>query len=118
MIMEVTEETAALELLELPALDTLTERQVRGQTCVWDAAQLHGRAAVDLGKHETKRAGSPVLWFPRGCPRCVADAALRALHAHAPSCEQCVDDAERCPDGVALRRLMREARRAPLSPTA
>lgn len=111
MTMEATEETTALELLELPALDTLTERQVRGQTCVWDAAQLHGRAAVDLGEHETKRAGSPVRWFPRGCPRCVADAALRALHAHAPSCEQCVDDAPLCEIGMGLLRLIREHRR-------
>jgi hypothetical protein len=115
MIMEAIEETAATatgaEVLELPALDVLTEPQVRGQACVWDAVPLSGIAAVDLGTRTASRAGRSTHWFPRGCPRCVAEAALRALHAHAPSCEQCVDDAAECPEGLALRRLMRNVRR-------
>lgn len=111
MIMEVTKDTEGTDVLGLPALDTLTEQQVRGQACVWDGVPLAGVAAVDLGEHSASRAGSAVRWFPRGCPRCVAAAALRALHEHAPTCEQCVDDSSRCDDGLALRRLMRDARR-------
>lgn len=111
MIMEAIEETAATDSLDLPALGTLTEQQVRGQACVWDGVPLSGVPAVDLGARTATRAGRPTQWFPRGCPRCVAEAALRALHAHAPSCEQCVDDAARCPEGLGLRRLMRMVRR-------
>ncbi|SOE25085.1 hypothetical protein SAMN05442782_1787 [Streptomyces sp. OK228] len=50
-------------------------------------------------------------WFPRACPACVAERAQRALHAHAPFCEQCVDEASECGTGRGLYRLMREARR-------
>lgn len=101
----------ALAVLQLPSLEGLTEQQVRGQACVWDGVPLVGISAVDLGARTASRAGRSTRWFPRGCPRCVVEAALRALHAHAPSCGQCVDDAARCPQGLGLRRLMRGVRR-------
>ncbi|MFD7794301.1 hypothetical protein [Streptomyces sp. NPDC059759] len=106
-----TTSTEPVTVLPLPGLGELTEPQVRGQACVWDAVPLSGVPAVDLGPQSAQRAGAPVQWFPRGCPRCVADAALRALHEHAPSCEQCVDDGSNCPEGLVLRRLLRSTRR-------
>lgn len=101
----------AIELLPLPSPSELTEQQVRGITCVWDGVALAPGTAVDLGTRTMKRLGSPVNWFPRACRSCAAEAALRALHEHAPSCEQCVDDAAGCPTGHALNRLVREGRR-------
>jgi len=101
----------AIAVLSLPGLGSLTEQQVRGQACVWDAVPLTGVPAVDLGEQKVSRAGQLTRWFPRACPACVAAAALRALHEHAPRCKQCVDDAARCPEGLVLRRLMRDVRR-------
>lgn len=100
-----------LAALPLPSLDDLTDRQVRGITCVWDAALLGPAIAVDLGERTTKRAGDEVRWFPRACRRCIGVAALEVLHEHAPMCEPCVDNAEECPTGRALNRLIREGRR-------
>jgi hypothetical protein len=102
----------ALAALPLPSIVTLTEQQVRGQACVWDAVPLSGVPAVDLGAQTTTRAGQPVQWFPRGCPSCVATRAHRALLDHVASCEQCVDDVARCATGLGLNRLLREARRS------
>ncbi|EGX58258.1 hypothetical protein SZN_18707 [Streptomyces zinciresistens K42] len=103
----------ALAGLALPGLGGLSEDQVRGRCCVWGADErLTAETAVDLGPRTTHRAGYPVTWYPRGCHAHVHRAALRALHEHAPYCEQCVDDASGCPTGVALRRLMREHREA------
>lgn len=103
----------AIALLTLPDLDGLTDRQVRGTTCVWDSALLRADTAVDLGERMTEVSGtsSPMRWFPRACRRCVHTAAYSTLMNHAPSCEQCVDDAAGCDLAVALRRLMREYRR-------
>lgn len=100
-----------LALLILPGLDTLTEQQVRGTACVWDGVPLTNGVAVDLGPREASRAGQPFSWFPRACRKCTHDRAFAALHEHAPTCEQCVDDAGRCETGRALQRLMREYRR-------
>ncbi|MFF2511684.1 hypothetical protein [Streptomyces sp. NPDC058086] len=100
-----------LELLALPGLAKLTEQQVRGTTCVWDGVPLTSATAVDLGERAASRAGQPVRWFPRGCHPCTSKAALQALHKHAPTCEQCVDEAALCEVGRGLNRLMREARR-------
>jgi len=101
----------AFALLPLPSLDTLTDQQVRGTACVWDGIPLANGVAVDLESREATRAGQPFSWFPRGCRKCVHDQAYRTLLDHAPSCEQCVDDAAQCGVGLALRRLMREYRR-------
>lgn len=111
MIMEAIEETAAVDRLELPALATLTEQQVRGQACVWDAVPLSGVPAVDLGEQTASRAGRRVRWFPRACRSCLGGKAYRALLDHGSKCEQCVDDASRCEAGLGLQRLVREARR-------
>ncbi|MFJ8804181.1 hypothetical protein [Streptomyces sp. NPDC102487] len=102
----------ALAVLPLPRLDALTEQQVRGQACVWDAVPLSGVPAVDLGAQTGARAGASVRWFPRGCPSCIAARAHRALLDHAGSCEQCADDVARCETGLGLNRLLRQARRS------
>ena len=102
----------ALSELALPALDELAEQQVRGTACVWNARHpLTNGTAVDLGPRQAARAGQPLTWFPRACRPCVHDQAYSVLLDHAPSCEQCVDNAAECPIGRALRRLMREYRR-------
>lgn len=111
MIMGAIEETASAGRLEVPALATLTEQQVRGQACVWDGAPLFGVPAFDLGEHTTMRAGQPVRWFPRACRSCLGGQAYRALLDHGSKCEQCVDDVSRCEAGLGLQRLVREARR-------
>lgn len=103
--------TAVVELLVLPPLAGLSEHQVRGMTCVWDGVALATGTAVDLGAQTTSRAGQPLQWFPRACPACITDRGRRALYAHAPFCEQCVDEADKCETGRGLYRLMREARR-------
>lgn len=101
-----------LASLALPALDELNEQQVRGTACVWNARHpLTNGTAVDLGPRQAARAGQPLTWFPRACRKCTHDHVYSVLLDHAPSCEQCVDNAAECPTGRALLRLMREYRR-------
>ena len=112
-----TDETAsattidALALLELPDLEGLSEAQVRGAECIWCSGTLTADTAVDLGERKHRRLDGRYSTFPRADRRCVHDAAYSVLLDHAPSCEQCVDNAAECPTGRALRRLMREYRR-------
>jgi hypothetical protein len=105
----------ALALLALPDLDGLTDGQTRGAICVWgrDEDRLTPETAVDLGEHLSPLRGSTsqMRWFPRACNACTGEAAFRALHEHAPTCEQCVDDASRCEIGRALWRLVRDGHR-------
>jgi hypothetical protein len=102
----------ALALLVLPPLDGLTDAQTRGRTCVRDGVPLTAATVVDLGERMSplKSTGTDMRWYPRVCRTCIPALALETLHAHAPECEQCVDDASHCEIGVALRRLMREYR--------
>lgn len=102
----------ALAILALPDLAALTDAQVRGKACVWDAAALTTVMAVDLGERMSPLAatGTDMRWFPRACRSCVPTLALSTLYGHAPMCEQCVDDAGSCDTGMALRRLEREYR--------
>lgn len=104
-----------LALLQLPDVASMTDDQTRGAACVWGGEQLQTRTAIDLGERLEPMSGSTSLTgvrlFPRACGLCTGRAALRALHEHAPRCEQCVADASRCPEGLGLRRLMRETRR-------
>lgn len=109
MTTEATTHTAS-EKLALPSLDGLTEQQVRGRTCVWDAVPLDGIRAFDLGPRECTRAGQRFFWFPRGCPACTLSQAQRALHDHARKCAQCKGKEAPCDLGRGLYRLMREAR--------
>lgn len=106
-----TQTIDALTLLTLPALDGLSKEQVRGAACIWCGTSLTADTAVDLGERRHKRLDGRYSTFPRACHRCVHDAAYGVLMDHAPSCEQCVDDAAGCDMAVALRRLMREHRR-------
>jgi hypothetical protein len=109
-----TQTIDALALLVLPALDGLSKGQVRGAACIWCDKTLTADTAVDLGERRHKRLDGHYSTFPRACRAChrhTHDAAYAALMDHAPSCEQCVDDAAGCDTAVALRRLMREHRR-------
>jgi hypothetical protein len=99
-----------LELLPLPKVDGLVERQVRGVACVWCAATLTTATAADLGPRPARRAGSELKWFPRGCRPCVREAAQRVLEIHVGTCEQCVDDPLVCDTATELRRLTLEGR--------
>ncbi|PWI08395.1 hypothetical protein DIZ27_23025 [Streptomyces sp. NWU339] len=93
--------------LELPALDGLTEAQVRGAVCVWDGIALTLATAVNLGPRKKKRPGGSFDWFPRGCKRCAGQRAYKLLLTHAPACERCKTDPT-CPVAVAAQRLIRE----------
>lgn len=100
----------ALALLPLQPLTTLTERQVRGITCVWDGIPLTPAIAVNLGARPASRAGQPVTFYPRGCRRCTGEAAFRALHDHAPGCPDRGEDIT-CAVCLTLLRLIREGNR-------
>ncbi|MEU5374451.1 hypothetical protein [Streptomyces sp. NPDC005968] len=97
--------------LPLPGVGDLSKEQQRGAACVWCKTHLTAESAVDLGERRIRVLDSYITAFPRGCHPCTGDAALRALHGHAPRCLRCIEDAGSCDIGVALRRLMREARR-------
>ena|SRR5690606_159866 len=96
-----------IKALELPALDGLTEAQVRGHVCVWDGIPLTNTTAVNLGPRTKRRPGGTYSWYPRACTRCTGHAAYRLLHTHAPTCDRCKTDPT-CPVAVAAQRLIRE----------
>lgn len=111
--MQTSEDTQeALALLPIPDLDGLSDGQTRGTTCVWCGIGLTPATAVGLGERMSPLSGStsPMRWFPRSCRSCANPAALKALHDHAPGCEQCVDNGALCPVFRVLARLMRETR--------
>lgn len=101
---------STLDLLDLPGLDGLSEQQIRGTACIWGGETLTTAAAVDLGERVTQRGGQSLRWFPRACRRDVQTAALKALHEHAPDCEQCATDGMRCDTGRTLNRIARRYR--------
>jgi hypothetical protein len=91
-------------------VDALNEGQLRGAACAWCGVPLTAETAVDLGERSIRVLDSYVTAFPRGCRRDASEAAYLALLDHAPTCEQCVDDAARCETGAVLQRLIREGR--------
>ncbi|MFD0256646.1 hypothetical protein ACFVGX_37735 [Streptomyces sp. NPDC127113] len=97
-----------LAFLGLPQFGDLTADQVRGAVCVWGSDRLTAERAVDLGEQD----GPDGRWWPRACRFHAAEQAHRGLFEHAPSCEQCVDAAERCTTSRVLYRLVREGRRS------
>ncbi|MEH0574280.1 hypothetical protein QBA54_07250 [Streptomyces sp. B21-108] len=102
--------TVDFALLPIPALDGLSQEQVRGAACVWCDTGLDTATAVDLGERRHKRLDGHYSTFPRACPSCVREAAIRALREHPGMCEQCVDDASVCDSRRALDHLAREGR--------
>ncbi|MFJ4683544.1 hypothetical protein [Streptomyces sp. NPDC088789] len=80
----------------------LTDAQVRGAVCVWDATEppLTAETAVDLGERLEE-----VHWFPRACRGHTGDQAHRALLDHVPACEECTERKAMCGIGSALYRL-------------
>lgn len=110
---EGADDVEIVALLPLPDLNTRTDDQTRGKTCVYDGIPLTPQTAVDLGERMSPLNGSTSLmrWFPRACPGCIREAAAGAVRDHAGRCEQCVDDASRCGTRMGLERLAREGRR-------
>lgn len=110
---EPTAEVRALGLLELPALDGLTESQVRGFTCAFDGTErpLLKEEAVALGPRRKGRLDGAFDWHPRGCKGHVSNAALDALFEHIKDgCEECVPEEKpvrgaACDVAIVLRRL-------------
>lgn len=97
-----------LDGLELPPRDGLTEQQARGAACIWDGTPVTTTTAIDFGEQQ---AADGTHWFPRACRPCTLPRAMQALQYHSGMCEPCVDDFAQCPTGLALVRLVREARR-------
>lgn len=97
-----------LHVLVLPSLDLVTDAQTRGATCVWCDGPLTTDVAVDLGEQMSPLKGttSPMRWTPRACPACTAERATRGRFAHAPTCEQCADEASVCEVGQGLMELV------------
>lgn len=56
--------------IELPPVETLTERQLRGADCVLCKARLSNATAVSLGTRTVDAHGTAVDWFPRTCAGC------------------------------------------------
>lgn len=106
-----TASVSPLDLLPLPEFNSLSQAQTRGITCVFDGVALSPATAVDLGARSFRRLGEQVSWFPRACRPCALRQAMDALVDHSQSCEQCVDDHNLCPTGLAWVRAVREARR-------
>lgn len=101
-----------LTLLPLPDLADLPEPQFRGTACVWGGGPVDTVTAVDLGQRRIDCADGYITASPRACRRCAGEKAYGALFDHAPSCEQCVDNAAECEIGRALNRLVREGPRS------
>ncbi|MFE5296414.1 hypothetical protein [Streptomyces sp. NPDC056632] len=60
-------ETEELAAVQLPRIGTLTQRQQRGQDCVWCGVTLTAGAAVDLGPRPLRILDYTANWFPRAC---------------------------------------------------
>jgi hypothetical protein len=105
-----TSTIGALALLALPDPGAVSEPQVRGQHCVWCGIALAPENAVDLGPRRKPVLDREYDWFPRGCRTCAGAYALRAIHDHAPRCEQCVGNVSGCRTGMTLLRLIRGGR--------
>ncbi|WP_037814321.1 hypothetical protein [Streptomyces sp. NRRL S-1022] len=102
--------TAVADLLPLPDLNGLTAEQRRGAACLWDGTHspLKATTAIDLGEHQDSDA---TTLFLRACKACTQRYALAELQDHSAKCEPCVIDHTQCPTGLALVRLVRDARR-------
>ncbi|MGJ7415132.1 hypothetical protein AB9128_04600 [Streptomyces cinereoruber] len=64
--METTDDLAAVEL---PRLATLTQRQQRGQDCVWCGITLIPGKVADLGSRPFRIADWTTQWYPRACKK-------------------------------------------------
>lgn len=94
-------------LVSVPPVNTLSEPQRCGRSCVWCSSALAMGHSVDVGERDDE---SGRHWFPRGCPRCSAKQVYVQLIEHAASCEQCVDNGGLCPASAELRRALKEGR--------
>jgi hypothetical protein len=53
--------------VELPRIGTLTQRQQRGQDCVWCGVTLRAGAVADLGPRRLRTGDWTPQWYPRAC---------------------------------------------------
>jgi hypothetical protein len=60
---------------EIPRPKGLTERQVRGFSCVWCGASLDDATAVDLPPQPYQILDHRTRWYPRACLTCAGGAA-------------------------------------------
>lgn len=56
-----------MDVKELPAIGTLSQRQQRGMDCVHCGIVLTPATAIDLGPQRFRRCGNTTRWFPRCC---------------------------------------------------
>ncbi|MGW6215177.1 hypothetical protein [Streptomyces sp. NPDC055109] len=105
-----------LEVLALPALDTLNEDRAAGRACVWGGELLTIETAVHLGEQLSPNPSSTSVigerWFPRACSNCVTARAQQGMFAHCSTCSECAAEAGRCETGRGLYRLMRQWRQS------
>ncbi|WP_405611432.1 hypothetical protein [Streptomyces sp. NBC_01508] len=60
-------------LVELPPVESLTDRQQRGADCVFCGHELVTGHVVDRGPRPLVAHGTKARWFPRACkPRCAS----------------------------------------------
>ena len=55
--------------IPLPPIGELSQRQQRGQDCVWCGVTLVAGAVVDLGPRKLRRGDWRTSWFPRACSK-------------------------------------------------
>ncbi|TXS22606.1 hypothetical protein EAO71_24190 [Streptomyces sp. ms191] len=60
-------ETDSLRAVELPRIGSLTQRQQRGQDCVWCGVTLVAGSTVDLGPRRRRILDYATQWYPRAC---------------------------------------------------
>ncbi|MFJ4919180.1 hypothetical protein [Streptomyces sp. NPDC088725] len=58
------------EISRMPAVETLSERQLRGADCVFCGLAVSREEVRDLGQRKRRVFGLQVSWFPRAHPRC------------------------------------------------
>lgn len=104
-----TTEAKPNAVVDLPPIQDMSEDQQCGRTCTWCGSMLLGRPSVDLGERDD--ADTDRHLFPRACPACVCVRVYPQLVHHTATCEQCADNAGRCPESTELRRALREGRR-------
>lgn len=95
---------AALALLPLPNVSTLSGLQTEGTICVWCGASLVPYTARDLG---IRPGPNGVTIFPRGCGTCVGAKAADVYKIHVSACGSCLRNRP-CPERTGLRRLASE----------
>lgn len=94
------------EMLPMPKADTLTDKQVGGEVCVW--CSVRPREPLRLGPRLSTLDGRLHRWFPIAHRRCAAEKAGKVYQLHRRTCARCAPR-EYCPDAIALYELSQSA---------